>query len=108
MKLTIADRHDLRKYTGGLPCTLPLRFAIDGFQKSIEFTDEEFAKYAIDIDPTTFKITSNDPEYTIELSDVPEAVARAMKDFITRYDREETKKEVLITNSIAVFKKIVE
>ena len=107
LTLTIKDRYDLRKYAGALPCTLSLRYAIEDFQRQVDFTPDEMTQYAIKVNKDTFEVECNDSSYAVQYESIPEAVAHAMKDYVTHYDVEQTKDNVITQNTIKAFKKVL-
>lgn len=107
MQLTIKDRYELRKYVGALSCTLALRYAIEEFNRQIDFTPDEMVNYGIKVDETTFEVMSSDDSYAIDVTSVPEAVVRSMKDYVNQYDVEQTKENPIIQKAIAAFRKVL-
>lgn len=89
MKLTIEQRFNLQKYSRVLLSTVALRQAIQQFWNELAFTDEEYNKFNISVDVQTGEVTSNDPSYVIEVSEVSPVVINAMKHYIA--DNSESK-----------------
>lgn len=106
-KLSLQDRYYISMYSRRLQSTLKLRFAIDAFLQQIEFTREETEKYEIGVDPTTFEFRCNDSNYVVDYNEFPIDVVNAIKHYISLYDHEENKDNVLLHKTLEYLKKVI-
>jgi hypothetical protein len=106
-KLTLEDRYYVSMYARKLECTLKLRFAIDNFLDQIAITQDEIAKYKVDVDRTTMQFNCNDSDYSVEYDEFPEAVIEAMSSYIGMYDHDKNKENLLLQRTFEFYKKIV-
>ena len=106
-KLTLEDRYYISMYSRRLPCTLPLRFAIDKFFNQIDINPEEFKKYEVKIDPKTLEFSCDDENYTVEYEEFPPAVIEAMKKYIKMLDHEKNKENKMLQKTFTYFQKII-
>lgn len=106
-KLTIKDRFELMKYTNLLPCTLALRIAIDSFNQKLELTDEESKQFDVSFDDNK-NVVCNNPDYTIEVDNIPEEILKVMKSYVLEYDsNEEFKNNHVVKAATTAFKKVI-
>lgn len=107
--LTIKERYELMHYVARLPCTVGLRYAIDDFNKLIDFTEVEIKSKKITIDKSSFELSSNDDSYTITINvcEFPAGVANAIKTFVAMYDVDQMKDDEHVQQCLALFKKVI-
>lgn len=106
-KLTLDERYHISMYARRLPCTLPLRFAIDKFFNQIEIIPEEMEKYGIEVNTETREFICNDDEYTVEYKEFPPEVVKAMDEYIKMYSHEDNDNNEMLQKTFNYFNLII-
>lgn len=106
-KLTLEDRYYISMYSRKLECTLKLRFAIDNFLDQIAITSDEMDKYDITINKETMQFESNDESYSVEYEEFPQEVLESMGNYISMYDHEKNKENLLLKRTMEYFRKVL-